>query len=104
MNTKKEEVRKQIQLFFKLLEKHKDIPQSIPYFKSYLRQLIMKNRGSDTMIPTIEMMTVLKNEKPLVFQLLKQQSKGDYNLEFLTGLSMNYEDAKGKLELFLNQE
>jgi hypothetical protein len=103
MNKNKDELQKQIQNFCKLLEVHKDIPESIHYFKSYLRQLIRINRNSDKVLPTIEIMTILKHEKPLVFHLLKRQSQGDYNLEFLTGLSMNYDDAKIKIERFLNQ-
>ncbi|MBD8068642.1 hypothetical protein [Bacillus sp. PS06] len=104
MTKNTEELKKQLQKFCKLMEEYPDQAESIHYFKSFLRQLIRSTRNSTIVLPTIEIMTILQHEKPRIFHLLKMEAKGDYNLEFLTGLRMDYIEAKTKLEFILRNE
>lgn len=97
-----EKVKQELRKFNQMLEEYPDEGESIYYFKTFLRQFLRIKLTSNFVLPMIEVMTILKHEKPLVFHILKRQSKDDYNFEFLTGLSMNYDDAKQKIKLIIN--
>ncbi|WP_078543518.1 hypothetical protein [Litchfieldia alkalitelluris] len=92
----------QLQKFEKMLAAHEDNAESIYFYRNFLRQFLRTKTTSHFVLPTIEIMTILQHEKPGVFKALKRQSKGDFQLEFITELSMNYTDAKQKIEHILN--
>jgi hypothetical protein len=76
------------------MKKYEDIPENYSIFESFLIQLSRLNQRD---FPTIELMTVLKNEKPGIYMTLKKNSFKNIYLEFLTSVESDYEEAKGKL-------
>jgi hypothetical protein len=76
------------------MKKYEDIPENYSIFESFLIQL---SRLKQRDFPTIELMTVLKNEKPSIYMALKRNSFKNIYLEFLTSVESDYEEAKNKL-------
>lgn len=91
------ELRTHVEKFFILLENHPDSVDSTFVFIRFLRSFLRENTQKGV-LPTIEIMTLLKEHKPVVFQTMRKLSERDKMLGFLTGLSMNVRDAENKLE------
>lgn len=90
------ELKKSIKLFYNLLEKYSDEPDSAYEFLVFLRNLLKIQ--SETPLPTIEIMTLIKQYKPLVFYELRKMSNTNLMLEILTELSMDVGAAEKKLK------
>lgn len=99
MQVENEELKIQIKKFYILLQKYPDIPESAYDFVSFFRYFLRLK--SQEPLPTIEIMTVLKKNKPIVFFILRQMAKKNDTLGFLTGLSMEFEEAEQKLQKLL---
>ncbi|MBO8170576.1 MAG: hypothetical protein H0Z33_01675 [Bacillaceae bacterium] len=54
-------------------------------------------RNDDTPPPIVEMVTVLKNEKPVLFQSMKQRIQFQTNLKMIFELDMDYQTARERL-------
>jgi hypothetical protein len=76
------------------MKRYEDIPENFSFFESFLIQLSRMNKRD---FPTIELMTVLKSEKPRIYIALKKNSYKNIYLEFLTSVESDYEEAKNKL-------
>jgi hypothetical protein len=76
------------------MKKYEDIPENYSIFESFLIQLSRLNQRD---FPTIELMTVLKNEKPRIYIAFKKNSFKNIYLEFLTSVESDYDEAKNKL-------
>ncbi|MCM3720104.1 hypothetical protein [Fictibacillus phosphorivorans] len=85
-----------------LLNTHPDTVDSIPVFTNYIRSFLRIKPMGRT-LPTIEIMTLLKNEKPRMFYLLKRHSSDDIMM-MLTNLSMDYNQAQNKIKRILQGE
>ncbi|PLT35789.1 hypothetical protein [Bacillus sp. V5-8f] len=83
--------------FNKMLVDYPDNADSASYFVSFLR-LFLRQKPSSSYLPTIEIMTIIKHEKPTVFFMMRKLAKYDFNLELLTGLHMDYEKARENLQ------
>lgn len=88
--------------FQQLLNTHPDTVDSIPVFTNYIRSFLRIKPMGRT-LPTIEIMTLLKKEKPQMFYLLKRHSKDDI-MTMLTYLNMDYDQAQIKIERILQGE
>ncbi|WP_231584148.1 hypothetical protein [Domibacillus indicus] len=91
------EVRSHIEKFFILLKNYPDSVDSTFIYVRFLRSFLRGNTQKDV-LPAIEIMTLLKEHKPVVFQTMKKLSEKDNMLAFLTGLSMNIQEAENKLQ------
>ncbi|MEK4029147.1 MULTISPECIES: hypothetical protein [Bacillaceae] len=95
-----EELRKSIQRFYDLLKKHPDNTDAAHDFVAYLWSFL-KIR-SKVPLPAAEIMTLLKNYKPNVFDALKKMAEKNLMLNILTELPANNESAEERLDEFLN--
>lgn len=100
MEAGREEVVKKIKEFYKLLEVLPDQPSSVFGFIAFLRSIIRVK--SSVTIPTIEIMTILKVTKPIIFSTLRKKVNEYEFLRFLVDLSEDKSTAEGTLKSFLN--
>jgi len=90
------DLKKSIQQFYGLLKKYPDAAESAYDFVAYLRSFLkIKSKAP---LPTIEIMTLIKHNKPNVFYALRQMSKKNIMLDILVGLSTDIKSAEERLE------
>ncbi|TFE04059.1 hypothetical protein [Jeotgalibacillus salarius] len=82
--------------FDRLMTKIRDENNEIATIKNFLKNFL-RIRTTSINLPTSEIMSVIKNEKPSIFYLLKKRSYGDPTFEFLTGINMDYQIATQNL-------
>jgi hypothetical protein len=82
--------------FDSLLKKHPDAPESVPIFTQFIKYFLRTNTSGEE-LPSLEVMTVLKNEKPTVSYLIKKQSKNNVVMSMLTSVDMDISEAESKL-------
>jgi hypothetical protein len=92
-------LKRTIRKFYNLLKKYPDHSDSAYDFVIFLRSFLRLK--SQEPLPTIQVMTVLKEKKPVVFIALKKMSKQNDTLRFLIGLSMEFEVAEKNLQTIL---
>jgi hypothetical protein len=85
--------------FYKMLKTYEDSPKSLSLYTNFIREFL-RTKTYDMDLPTTEVITVLKTEKPLVFSLMRKNS--DSILRIITNLEMDYEEAQQHLKQFLN--
>lgn len=95
MTEDRNELKSCIQQFFKMLKQYPDDHSSTYEFVSFIKDLL-RIQTKET-IPTIEVMTLIKHEKPVVFSNLKKMSAYNTMLEILTELSIDIETARENL-------
>jgi hypothetical protein len=100
MGENNQELKNSIRKFNCLLEGQPDDSNSVFEFISFLRYFL-RIKAKDP-IPTIEVMTLIKEYKPTVFNTLKQMSKKNDRLLFLTELSMGVNIAEERLNKIIN--
>lgn len=91
-----------VEEFFLLLEKYPDKLEHLVVFRNFLK-LFLRSKTSNGVLATVEIMTVLKHEKPIVFSFLKKQANTDSVLSLLIQLEMDVEEAKQRLHDIVNQ-
>lgn len=82
--------------FEALLKKHRDVPESLPVFTQFIRYFL-RTKTADEPLPSVELMTILKYEKPNVFYLIRKQSKHNMVMNLLTNVEMDLEEAESRL-------
>ncbi|MED1201934.1 hypothetical protein [Heyndrickxia acidicola] len=100
MGENNQELKNSIRKFNCLLEGQPDNSNSVVEFISFLRYFL-RIKAKDP-IPTIEVMTLIKEYKPIVFNILKQMSKKNDRLRFLTELSMGLTLAEERLNKIIH--
>ncbi|BAU29702.1 hypothetical protein DFP93_10679 [Aneurinibacillus soli] len=88
--------------FFLLLEKYPDKSEHLVIFRNFLK-LFLRSKTSNGVLATVEVMTVLKHERPVVFSMLKKQANMDSVLNLLIQLEMDIEEARKRLHDIVNQ-
>jgi hypothetical protein len=87
-----------IQKFEDLLEKHPDSPHSMSVFTQFIKTFLRTNT-KDEVLPTIEIMTVLKHKKPLIFTLIKKgSSQKNIVMDMITHIDVDLDEALQRLE------
>lgn len=81
--------------FEELLKKYPDHPKHLLVFTNFIRQFL-RCKTDDGYLPTIEVMSVLKHEKPIIFTLLRQQRSRTF--EMLTYIDIEHEKALDRLK------
>jgi hypothetical protein len=80
-----------------LLKKQPDVPDSLPVFNQFIKYFLRTKTGGEP-LPSVEVMTIIRNEKPNVFYLLRKQSKTNVVMNMLTNVEMDLEEAKNSLD------
>ncbi|MGY4689592.1 hypothetical protein [Salibacterium sp. K-3] len=94
---KNKEVLDAINKFQHMLETYPDSKNSVQDFRNFMRYFL-RLKPADQPLPTLEIMSILKQNKPTVFQTLKQQGKTDNVLGLLTETSITPETAESRLK------
>lgn len=85
-------------MFEKLLTELPDTAESVPDFLKFLRNFF-RNKHPKFALPSIEIISIIKHEKPTVFYFLRKQSSRDQMLQLIIGVEMDREQALERLEL-----
>jgi hypothetical protein len=92
-----EELKVNVEKFFLLLQNYPDDSGSTLVFGRFLRAFLRTNTCKEV-LPTIEVMTLIKEHKPTIFHTMKKLSEKDSMLAILTGLSMDSSEAENRLQ------
>lgn len=96
------ELKSNIEKLYSMLEKIPDKPNYSYDFVTYLKSFL-RIRPNET-LPTIEVITLIKHYKPVVFTKLRRMSSNNLMLEILTELSMDIETAEKNLKEIIKEE
>jgi hypothetical protein len=100
MREKDEKLVSALEEFRFLLKKYPDDVRNVAEFRNFLRTFLRLNSGNDTP-PTLEVVTVIKYDKPLIFKVM-QQSKENW-LHFLTHATMDIHEARSRLAKIIEE-
>ncbi|MFC7371638.1 hypothetical protein ACFQPF_08110 [Fictibacillus iocasae] len=90
------ELAESLQRFRRILILYDDSMESLPIFTSYVRSLLqIRTKGFS--LPTLEIMSVMREEKPNIVYYMRHYSPDD-TIRMLSLLKMDYKQAKRKLE------
>lgn len=79
-----------------LLKKHPDVPESVSVFTQFVKYFLRTYTAGEE-LPSVEVMAVLKNEKPNVFYLMKKQSRNNVVMSMLTNIEIDIDEAESTL-------
>jgi hypothetical protein len=85
-----------------LIELRSDDPKDAGEFIQLVRSFL-RIQPKEAYLPMMEVMTVIKYQKPVIFQLLKHRGQKDHHLEFLTNITMDIRTAEKNLEQWLSK-
>lgn len=91
------ELKMNVEKLFLLLQNYPDDFESTLVFVRFLRSFLRTN-VEGKVLPTMEVMTLIKEQKPNVFRSMRRLSENDNMLAFLTGLSMDLQKAEFRLQ------
>lgn len=86
-----------IKKFEELIEKVDDDKMNVPIYINFLRGFL-RTKDPNHPLPSAEIMTIIKKEKPTIFYYLKKQAGQNPSLEILTQLEINFDLAVERLE------
>lgn len=90
------ELKNSIEKLYTMIKEYPDEPKSSYDFVVFLKKFL-KLKTKQT-LPTIEVMTLIKHHKPIIFSSLRKMSKNNMLLQILTELSMDINTANKNLE------
>ncbi|MEG9295756.1 hypothetical protein V6B33_04795 [Mangrovibacillus sp. Mu-81] len=85
-----------------LLELRGDEPKYAGEYIQLIRSFL-RIQPKEAYLPMMEVMTVIKYQKPAIFQLLKHRGQRDQHFEFLTNITMDIRTAEKNLEQWLSK-
>ncbi|OKL36139.1 hypothetical protein [Domibacillus mangrovi] len=91
------ELKMNIEKFFLLLQNYPDDFDSTIVFVRFLQSFVRIN-VQERVLPTMEVMTLIKEQKPHVFRSMSKLSGNDNVLAFLTDSSMDLQQAENRLQ------
>ncbi|OES46013.1 hypothetical protein [Domibacillus iocasae] len=97
MRKETNELQVNVEKFFLLLQNYPDDFDSTLVFVRFLRSFLRIDARKKA-LPTIELMTLIKEHKPNIFYTMRKLSEKDNMLAFLTGLSMDPQEAENRLQ------
>lgn len=96
------EIKNSIKHLYSILKTCPDEPKLAHELAVYLQSFLrMKTKNP---LPTTEVMTLIKEHKPICFRELRKMSGNNMMLEILTNLSTDIDTANENLEKIMNQE
>lgn len=94
------ELKRSIQKLYDLLKTYPDDVSSVHEFVVFLRSFLRIN--SEEPLPKMEVMTLIKHYKPVIFWGIKKMSQENVMLNLMTHLTTDIETAEANLEKILN--
>lgn len=85
-----------LEKFEQLMNKSPDEKIALPDFINFLRGFL-RVRDPKFSLPSAELMTIIKKEKPIIFHFLKLQAPSNPSLDLLTQLEMDHAKARERL-------
>jgi ABC-type microcin C transport system permease subunit YejB len=85
-----------------LFELRGDDPKYAEEYVQLIRSFL-RIQPKETYLPMMEVMTLIKYQKPVIFQLLKNRGQRDQHFEFLTNITMDIRTAEKNLEQWLSE-
>jgi hypothetical protein len=93
------ELKDALNRFDKLLkDHHEDNLKSVVSFKSFIRNFL-RVRTNSIVLPTSEIMTIIKHERPNIYSHLKRNLQSEPLFELLTQIEVGYDNALNKLNV-----
>ncbi|MCL7748446.1 hypothetical protein [Halalkalibacter alkaliphilus] len=96
MNAKEPELINALQQFDELIMETPDERKFVLTFKEFIITLL-KTKTTTVTIPIVEVMTVIKTKKPLVFSILKKEYDNNIIMNVVTQIDVEYREAYRKL-------
>lgn|SRR5690625_331672 len=96
LNKDNQELKQSVKRFYNMLGEFPDEPNIAHEFIAFLRPFLRIK--SKQPLPTIEVMTLIRHHKPVVFDELRKMTKKNMMLQILTDLSTDVEMANKKLK------
>lgn len=100
MKVASNEIQKSLKELYTILDEYPDSPKVTYDFVTFIKSFLKIK--SDEPLPTIEVMTLIKHKKPIIFSNLKRMAANNDLLKLLTELSMDIDLAKERLDNILN--
>ncbi|MBU7593237.1 hypothetical protein [Metabacillus halosaccharovorans] len=97
------EVQIALKKFKQLLARYPDKQESAFYFANFVKQFL-RIKSNDSELLTQVIITLIKQEKPIVFYELRIRGDYDSMFDFFVHLIMDYNLAKDKFEEILTEE
>lgn len=102
MNHERESLLHLIGKFYHLLETTDDSKDSFREFLGFIK-LLLRTKFDEYIIPSIEMVSLIKARKPFVFHQLRLLAEKDVNISILVGSTISEEKAEQRLESLVEQ-
>lgn len=99
MKIENTELKNSIQKFYNLLNNYPDDHDTTHEFVVFLKSFL---RIQSKYLPTIEVMTLIKKHKPVIFSELRRMARNNLMLEILTDLSTDVNTANKTLKEIKN--
>ncbi|WP_078553102.1 hypothetical protein [Bacillus alkalicellulosilyticus] len=96
------ELKKALLKFEKMRVSLPDEKSSVIHYKSFIRNFT-KITTKHVTLPTTEIMTLLKHEKPTVFSIIRNESLNGSLYYFLTHIDFDYATAKKNFDAILEK-
>ena len=89
MDLKEPELREALQQFDSLIIEYPDDRNAIPEFKSFITEFI-KTKTNIVTLPIEEIMSIIKQKKPLVFSILHSEYSNNIIFNVVTHIDIEY--------------
>ena len=86
-----------LELFEKLLDELPDTAESVPEFLKFLRYFF-RNKHPKFPLPSIEIISIIRQVKPTVFYFLRKQSTRDPILQMVIDLHIDVKHAQERIQ------
>ncbi|WP_227936038.1 hypothetical protein [Alkalihalobacillus deserti] len=96
MDLKEPELKAVLNQFDTLILETPDHRQNVPVFKRFITRLL-KTQTYIVTLPIEEVMTIMKQKKPLVFAALRRDYSSIITIEIVTHINMEYQQAYRRL-------
>lgn len=84
--------------FFNILNRYDDQPQHLSVYRNFIRQFIRLKPQGNT-LPVVEIMSILKAERPNLFYLLKKDQTETFQI--LTRIEFDAQVARERIQRIL---
>lgn len=86
--------------FFNILSKYDDQPKHLSVYRNFIRQFIRVKTQQDELLPVVEVMSILKAERPNLFYLLKKDKTDTFQI--LTRIELDVHIARERIQRILS--
>src|SRR5690554_3563683 len=102
MNKESESLLHLLKKFNHLLETTDDSDESFREFLNYIK-LLLRTKYKKLTIPTVELISIIRARKPIVFQNLRKLGERDVNISILVGSTIPQEKAEERITILMEK-